>query len=69
MQDEHGKGTRKFVKQFETVQRTAAQFETVQRTAAKNVLGCSSTTSNTVLRAELVCIHLKKIERMAIQSK
>ena len=29
------------------------QLETVQMTAAKKVLGCSSTTSNTVLRAEL----------------
>ena len=30
-----------------------ATVETVQMTAAKKVLGCSSTTSNTVLRAEL----------------
>ena len=29
------------------------QLETVQMTAAKNILGCSSTTSNAVLRAEL----------------
>ena len=29
------------------------QLETVQMAAAKNVLGCSCTTSNTVLRAEL----------------
>ena len=29
------------------------QLETVQMTAAKNILGCTSTTSNTVLRAEL----------------
>ena len=29
------------------------QLETVQMTAAENVLGCSSTTSNAVLRAEL----------------
>ena len=28
------------------------QLETVQMTAAKKVLGCSSTTSNTVLRTE-----------------
>ena len=34
----------KFVKQLETA---------VQMTAAKKTLGCSSTTSNTVLRAEL----------------
>ena len=36
-------GNAKFVK----------QLETVQMTAAKKILGCSSTTSNTVLRAEL----------------
>ena len=36
-------GNAKFVK----------QLQTVQMTAAKNVLGCSSTTSYTVLRAEL----------------
>ena len=36
-------GNAKFVK----------QLETVQMTAAKNILGCSSTTSNAVLRAEL----------------
>ena len=36
-------GNAKFVK----------QLETVQTTAAKNILGCSSTTSSTVLRAEL----------------
>ena len=35
------KGNAKFVKQLETMP------------AAKNMLGCSSTTSNTVLRAEL----------------
>ena len=29
------------------------QLETVQMPAAKKVLGCASTTSNTVLRAEL----------------
>ena len=29
------------------------QLERVQMTAAKNMLGCSSTTINTVLRAEL----------------
>ena len=29
------------------------QLETVQMTAAKKVLGCSSTTSDTALRAEL----------------
>ena len=37
------RGNAKFVK----------QLETVQTTAARNILGCSSTTSNTVLRAEL----------------
>ena len=36
-------GNTKFVK----------QLETVQMTAAKEVIGCSSTTSDTVLRAEL----------------
>ena len=36
-------GNAKFVK----------QLETVQMTAATKILGCSSTTSNTVLRAEL----------------
>ena len=36
-------GNAKFVK----------QVETVQMTAAKKIPGCSSTTSNTVLRAEL----------------
>ena len=35
------KGNAKFVK----------QLETVQMTAANKILGCSSTTSNTVLRA------------------
>ena len=34
------------------------QLETVQMPAAKKVLGCSSA-SNTVLRAELGCTHLK----------
>ena len=29
------------------------KLETVQMTAAKKILGCSSTTSNTVLRADL----------------
>ena len=29
------------------------QLETVRMTAAKSILGCPSTTSNTVLRAEL----------------
>ena len=37
-------GNAKFVKGLETVQMTAA---------AKTILGCTSTTSNTVLRAEL----------------
>ena len=35
------------------------QLETVQMTAAKKALGCSSTTSNTVLRAELGMHPLK----------
>ena len=35
------------------------QLETVQMTAATQVLGCSSTTSNTVLRAELGMYPLK----------
>ena len=44
----YGKGT-KLVKHLETIQMTAAQ----------KVLGCSSTTSNTVLRAELGMYPLK----------
>ena len=36
------------------------QLETVQVTAAKNILGCSSTTSNTVSRAELGMHPLKQ---------
>ena len=35
------------------------QLETVQMTAAKNILGCSSSTSNTGLRAELGMYPLK----------
>ena len=35
------------------------QLETVQMSAAKNVLGCSSTKSNTELRAELGMYPLK----------
>ena len=35
------------------------QLERVQMTAAKKVLGCSSTTSNTVLRADLGTYPLK----------
>ena len=35
------------------------QLETVQMTAAKKVLGCSGTTSNTVLRVELGMYPLK----------
>ena len=42
-------GNAKFVK----------QLKTVQMTAAKSILGCSSTTSNTVLRAELGTYPLK----------
>ena len=42
-------GNAKFVK----------QLEPVQMTAAKTTLGCSSTTSNTVLRAELGMYPLK----------
>ena len=42
-------GNAKFVK----------QLETVQMTAAKNILGCSSMTRNTVLRAELRMYPLK----------
>ena len=41
------KGSAKFVK----------QLETVQMTAAKNILGCSSTTSNTVLRRAELGMH------------
>ena len=43
-------GNAKFVK----------QLETVQITAAKKILGCSSTTSNTTLRAELGMYPLGK---------
>ena len=39
------------------------QLETVQMTAAKKILGCSSTTSNTVLRAELGMHPLKTNKR------
>ena len=35
------------------------QMETVRINAAKKILGCSSTTSKTVLRAELGSTHLK----------
>ena len=35
------------------------QLETVQRTAANKILGCSSTTSSTILRAELGMYPLK----------
>ena len=42
-------GNAKFVK----------QLETLQRTAAKKILGCGSTTSNTVLRAELAIYPLR----------
>ena len=42
--EEVWEGNAKFVK----------QLETVQMTAAKNIIGCSSTTSDTVLRAELL---------------
>ena len=43
-------GNANLVKQLETMQMTAA---------AKNILGCSSTTSNTVIRAELGMYPLK----------
>ena len=50
------------------------QLETVQMTAAKYILGCSSTTNNTVLTAELGLYPLKTTRgreegEMAIQSK
>ena len=35
------------------------QLETLQMTAGKNILGCSSTTSNTELRAELGMYPIK----------
>ena len=38
------------------------QLETVQMAAAKRVLGCSSTTSITILRAELGMYPLKQLE-------
>ena len=40
------------------------QLETVQMTAAKNILRCSSTTRNTVLRAELGMYPLETIRDM-----
>ena len=49
MQEKYGNGHAKFVK----------QLESVRMTAAKKILGCSSTTSNTVLRAELGMYPLK----------
>ena len=45
-----GEGNTKLVK----------QLETVQMTAAKKIVRCSSTTSNTVLRAELRMHPLKR---------
>ena len=39
--------------------RLVKQLETIRMTAAKKVLGCSSTTSNTVLGAELGMYPLK----------
>ena len=44
------------------------QLETVQMTAAKNILGCSSTTSDTVQRAVLGMYPLQT-KRNAIQLK
>ena len=44
------------------------QVATVQMTAAKKVLGCSNTTSNTVLRAELV-VHPLETNRDARKLK
>ena len=38
------------------------QLETVQMTAAEKVLGCSSTTSNTVQEQNWECTYLKQIE-------
>ena len=43
----------KYAEVWEGNAKLVKQLETVQMTAAKNVLGCSSTTSNTVIRAEL----------------
>ena len=58
---EEGEGNAKLVK----------QLKTVQMAPAKKVLGCSSTTSNTVIRAELGMYPLetKRLEKveMAIQ--
>ncbi|CAB1099916.1 unnamed protein product [Ectocarpus sp. CCAP 1310/34] len=44
---------------WEGKEKAVKQLETVQMTAAKKILGCSSTTSNTVLRAELGMYSLK----------
>ena len=38
---------------WEGKKKLAEQLETVQKSAAKKILGCSKTTSNTALRAEL----------------
>ena len=51
-------GNAKFVK----------ELETKLMTAAKNMLGCSSTTSNTVLRAELGIYPLKSDTRRDVSS-
>ena len=47
------------------------QLETVPMTAAKKILGCSSTTSNTALRAELGTHSKQRHEKveMTIQRK
>ena len=51
-------GNAKFVK----------QLETVKMTAAKKMPGCSSTTSNTVSRAELgMCSHKNKYRREKVE--
>ncbi|CAB1096278.1 unnamed protein product [Ectocarpus sp. CCAP 1310/34] len=44
---------------WEGNEKAVKQLETVQMAAAKKILGCSSTTSNTVLRAELGMYSLK----------
>ena len=44
------------------------QLETVQMTAAKNILGCSSTTGNTVLRTMLGVYPLETNRREKLET-
>ena len=51
-----------YAKVWEGDAKLVKQLETVQMAAAKRVLGCSSTTSITILRAELGMYPLKQLE-------